>query len=299
MKVDQLTHFLETARHEHIGRAARILHISPSAISHSISRLEEELGQELFRKEGKRITLTPHGRLLAERAEQVLKSLAEIKNELSSATVEWTGSFELAATHTLLAQFLIPAWAELKKVQPQLVGQVTSLRSAEITQKASSGELDWGLAIGVLPHPGCHTEVLLETPLLPVTRARHPLQSKKGADRWTGLSDFPCASPKAFQGIEICENHPALKQFGIQQGVDLIFDSYEAALSYVASSNAWALVPAFLLDGPLGHNLKTIEPKGWKATTTLVAVTPRKKLLPLPLRQLTEQVRRKIALSRD
>ena len=50
MKLDQLTYFLEAARHEHIGKAAKAVAISPSAISHSISALEKELGRPLFKK---------------------------------------------------------------------------------------------------------------------------------------------------------------------------------------------------------------------------------------------------------
>ena len=41
MKIDQLRYFFETARQGHIGRAANIVAISPSAISHSIAALEE------------------------------------------------------------------------------------------------------------------------------------------------------------------------------------------------------------------------------------------------------------------
>ena len=72
MKLDQLTYFLEAARQEHIGKAARILAISPSAISHSIAALEEELGAPLFERKGKYIFLTNRGRRLMERAAELL-----------------------------------------------------------------------------------------------------------------------------------------------------------------------------------------------------------------------------------
>jgi LysR family transcriptional activator of glutamate synthase operon len=58
MKIDQLIYFAETAKEEHIGRAAKILGISPSAISHSIASLEGELQLKLFQKKGKNIFLT-------------------------------------------------------------------------------------------------------------------------------------------------------------------------------------------------------------------------------------------------
>ena len=83
MKIDQLQYFLETANLEHIGKASKVLAISPSAISHSISSLERELGRDLFEKRGKRIYLTPHGKLLKERASELLMQVESIKEEVT------------------------------------------------------------------------------------------------------------------------------------------------------------------------------------------------------------------------
>ena len=48
MNFDQLRYFVETARFEHIGKAAKSVAISPSAISHAIANLEDELGLDPF-----------------------------------------------------------------------------------------------------------------------------------------------------------------------------------------------------------------------------------------------------------
>src|ERR1700722_3577991 len=112
MKLDQLTYFLETAKQEHIGKASRVLAISPSAISHSISSLEEELGYPLFVKKGKNILLTNQGRLLMERAAEIVQRTQAIKDELTSDKLELQGHFRLAATHVLSAHFLAPSWIE-------------------------------------------------------------------------------------------------------------------------------------------------------------------------------------------
>ncbi len=62
MKFDQLSYFVEAAKQQHLGRAARVLGVSPSTLSHSISSLEEELGRDLFQKKGKTLALTLHGK---------------------------------------------------------------------------------------------------------------------------------------------------------------------------------------------------------------------------------------------
>ena len=50
------------------------------------------------------------------------------------------------------------------------------------------------------------------------------------------LSKLPAALPKAFAGIEVCEEHPALKRHLISLERRFAFDSYTAALALVLSS---------------------------------------------------------------
>ena len=83
VKLEQLSYFLEVAKTEHVGKAAKALAISPSAISHSIRKLEEEFGRELFVKQGKRIHLTSHGKLLMERARKLLEEADSIREDRS------------------------------------------------------------------------------------------------------------------------------------------------------------------------------------------------------------------------
>src|SRR5436190_23187236 len=110
MKFDQLQYFVEAARRQHIGQAALFLHISPSAISHSITALEEEFGKRLFEKHGRQIKLTPHGKLLLDRAEFLLTEAHRVREELSSDQLEMRGHYRIAATHTLCSEFLTPTW---------------------------------------------------------------------------------------------------------------------------------------------------------------------------------------------
>ena len=81
MKLEQLRYFAEVARTEHVGKAAKALHISPSCISHSISALEKELGRELFDRLGKNIVLTEWGKRLAVRAGDVFKLVSTLEDE--------------------------------------------------------------------------------------------------------------------------------------------------------------------------------------------------------------------------
>ena len=54
--------FLHLAESRHFGRSARAMHVSPSTLSRQIQRLEEDLGQPLFVRDNRTVTLTECGR---------------------------------------------------------------------------------------------------------------------------------------------------------------------------------------------------------------------------------------------
>src|SRR5262245_25276341 len=108
MTLDQLRYFCATAHYEHVGKAARAIAISPSALSHASSSLEAELGHRLFVRQGKRIFLSAHGRELQARASSLLASAEELREALASDTVALQGHFRLAGTHGLAAALLAP-----------------------------------------------------------------------------------------------------------------------------------------------------------------------------------------------
>ncbi len=80
-----MKYFLEVAESEHMTRSARRLHIAQPALSRSISRLEQELGVELFRREGRGLRLTGEGRLFQRRLRPLFLELQEVCSEVSSA----------------------------------------------------------------------------------------------------------------------------------------------------------------------------------------------------------------------
>lgn len=85
MELLQLKYFLETARYQHMSRAAEKLHIAQPALSQAIKRLEKELNVSLFVREGRGIKLSEQGILLAEKLQPIMKALEDIPGELSHA----------------------------------------------------------------------------------------------------------------------------------------------------------------------------------------------------------------------
>lgn len=88
MDTRQLQYFLAIARHQNISKAAEELHISQPALSTTLRTLEQELGQQLFDRQGKKLVINENGRYLASRAKSAFDILDEAKTALQTSVQE-------------------------------------------------------------------------------------------------------------------------------------------------------------------------------------------------------------------
>ena len=223
MNFEQLRYFVETAKQQHVGRAAKVLGISASAISHSIAHLESDLGVLLFDRKSKSIFLTSRGQELLEKAEGILNQISQVREELSGSEVH-SGKYTLAATHGLAARVLAPAWARLSKQYPRVSVDLISLRSAEVISSVLKRESDLGICFSPQKHPDLAIRVLDMGKLVFAIRKNHPFTKNKKA-LIAELSHYPAVLPKAFQGIEVCETDPIFKRLKLVPATKTAVDS--------------------------------------------------------------------------
>jgi DNA-binding transcriptional LysR family regulator len=271
MKLDQLQYFVETARRQHIGQAANFLHISPSAISHSITALEDELGHSLFVKHGRQIKLTTHGKILLDRAEFILSEVGRIREDLSSDQLKMKGHYRIAATHTLCSEFLTPIWIDLQREHPDLTATLYSLRSGEVLSRINASEIDLGFCFCPHSSPNHEQEIIHRGKLVFCFGNKHPFLKERKPEE---LAFYPSITAQAAQGIENCENHPAFQSLNIRPKVINLFDSYDVALRAIKSNAVWALLPDFLAYNHRAE-IETYIPCGWDAGYTIAAIWPK------------------------
>ncbi len=82
LNLHHLYHFWEVAREGHLTRASERLHVAPSALSIQIQQLEEQLGVELFNRQGRRLILTESGHFVLRYADAMFSLGQEMMSQL-------------------------------------------------------------------------------------------------------------------------------------------------------------------------------------------------------------------------
>jgi LysR family transcriptional regulator, regulator for bpeEF and oprC len=118
--VPLLVAFAEAAKRGSFARAARELHLSPSAVAKSVQRLERHLKLRLFQRTTRRVTLTQEGAALYERSRRVLEELAELELSAAGATAAPSGVLRVDAPIVYGRQVLVPLAAALARRYPGL-----------------------------------------------------------------------------------------------------------------------------------------------------------------------------------
>ena len=144
-------------------------------------------------------------------------------------------------SHDLVTSFA-SSWATINVAHSSHEIEIFSRRSAEVVQDLVEGKVDLGICYSPLQHPHLTSTSIVNGKLLPCARKGHPVL-KERLTSLAILSAFPAALPKAFAGVEVCEEHPALRTHSISLSRRFAFDSYSAALALVLSSNAWGYYP--------------------------------------------------------
>jgi len=267
MTLDQMKYFLEAAKFQHIGKAAKSLSISPSAISSGVTALESELGVSLFERQGKKIRLSDQGHYLRVKLERIFDDLAATELCLKANNSSMTGTYRLGASPFLSRHLLAPAWFSLQKKHSDLVGEFSSLHTARVVSDVLAGNLDLGLCFSPFRHPDLSQYDIAHGQLKIAVRKAHPLL--KDRECFKKLSDYPAAFHKPSPGVNLCVNHPIFDSYGINPKVSCLFDSDEIAIENLVSSNSWALLPDVVIEEFSGEVRELPVPKGWDAPYTI------------------------------
>ena len=142
LDVTRLRVLVAVARHGSVTAAAHALNYAQPSVSHHLARLEAETGTKLVQRAGRGIRLTDAGRLLAERATEVIGRLDAAENELAVFTGLRAGRLRLAAFPSALSTIVPAAAAIMYERQPSVDLRLTEAEPPEALRMLRAGYVD-------------------------------------------------------------------------------------------------------------------------------------------------------------
>ena len=195
MKLQQLRYALAVAQHNlNVSEAAQVLFTSQPGVSKQIRLLEEELGVQIFIRNGKRIiAVTEPGRAVLRVAEQIIHNVHNIKKISDDFALINSGVFTIATSHSI-ARFVLPeiivcfnkmfpkVSLVIKQGRPDEIGNMVMNREVDFAIVSEVGAVD-GREQALLPCGMWHYNV--------VVPAGHPLQAKGNDITLLDLRAYP------------------------------------------------------------------------------------------------------------
>ncbi len=194
MDIQALETFIKTAELLHFGKASRACNLSPSALTRTIQRLEEEVGQPLFIRDNRSAALTEAGNQLLAYARNAVQEWQHFQESIVEKDNAISGTLSVYASITAVYSLLPKLLETYRSAYPNVQLALRTGAAERAIEQLASGEID--LAVAALPdRKPAQLEFmpLAETPLLfiaPVT-ADFPLPKK------LDLSSIPLVVPQS------------------------------------------------------------------------------------------------------
>jgi molybdate transport repressor ModE-like protein len=253
LDVTRLKVLVAVARHGSVTAAARELNYAQPSVSHHIARLEAETGTQLLERVGRGIRLTEAGRLLAERAEEIIGRIDSAEAELAAHVGLREGRVRLAAFPSALGTLIPAAAARLAAETPGIEFMLTEAEPPEAVRMLRAGYVDVAVVFrhyqedldAAPPEPadeGTRGVLLLDEPVYLVTAA-----DANATDPSAGLTAH--AGSRWIAGCERCRSYlmRQCEAAGFTPRISFTTDDYIAVQALVAAGLGVTTLPELCL----------------------------------------------------
>ena len=250
MDLAQLEVFLTVAREGRFSRAAEKLYRTQSAVSQSIRKLEEDVGEPLFDRSSREGMLTDAGQVLREYAERLLN----LRNDAQEALVELRslhqGKLAIAANE-FTALYLLPVLASFRRLHPMIKITVQRSLGSHIPDDVLRHNCEFGVLTYDPQDAQLHAISVYLDELIFVVPPSHPLaKAPQVSIRQLGAETFVAhivASPYREKVIQ------AFKRHKTPLNMDIELPTLQAIKRFVAMGNGVALLPEISVENELAR----------------------------------------------
>ncbi|WP_346174730.1 LysR family transcriptional regulator [Streptomyces cuspidosporus] len=246
LSLDRLRTLYAVSRHGSVSGAAEGLHVTTSAVSQQLAKLERETGQQLLAKNGRGVRLTDAGRLLADHAARILSQVELAQSDLEAQRGQAVGELLMGAFPTAVRGIFPAALSRLRVEHPQLRAGLQEMEPDESVPAVVRGDIDLAVVVDwynkPLPMPdGLVKAPLLDDPVDVAMPADHPLADREAVDPEEFANDEWISWPKGgfcFDWLMI-----TLRGKGVEPRISHTAREHHTQLALIAAGLGVAVVP--------------------------------------------------------
>lgn len=264
LDLDRLRALNAVATYGSVSAAADVLHVTTSAVSQQVAKLEREVGQKLLERNGRGVRLTDAAVLLAAHADRILAMVEEAESDLEAHRGAVVGELTIAAFPTAARGLVPPALITLAKEHPRLTVCLREEEPDPTVPLVARGEIDLGIVQDWFNVPLAIPDGLVKASICDdvadiALPAGHPLAGREVIDLGELYGDAWIAPSLG----AVCRDWlvHTLRSADLEPRIAHTADEYATQLALVAAGLGAAVLPRLgRCDVPSGVRIVRVRP---------------------------------------
>ena len=211
MDFTALRYFCETANARSIRAASERLHVSPSAISRQIAKLEHELRAPIFDRRAQGMALTPAGEILQMKVEGMMREFDRVKSHVAALQDLRVGTVDVYGFQAAAGSIVAPVMNELHQRYPNIRFNFLASSTDETMEALANAAAEVGLVLNPPVRDTVQNVEIYRDNIVAVFGPKHPLAGRK-AVALSEVAEFSMVM--------------AVPSFGLRQQVERAFDRH-------------------------------------------------------------------------
>lgn len=249
MQHKHLEYFLHLSQSKSYNRSASALHLSPSALTRIIQRLEEEIGHALFIRDNRSVNLTHEGKKLLPVANNILSTWQQYKLSVDNDKKHLQGKLTLFCSVTASFSHLPQIIERFRQTYPQIEIQLLTGDPAQAVDIILKNEADVAIAAKPEHLPQAISLITIEELALSVISPKIPPENLKKMIENQDFKNIPFILPEAGAAREKADLW--LKQQQVKPNIYAQVAGHEAIISMVALGCGIGIAPNVVIENSL------------------------------------------------
>lgn len=244
MKIDfdGVQAFVVVAELGGFNKAARELHVTQTALTRRVQKLEAYLGLKLLDRTTRRVELTAVGREFLPQARAIVQEMTAAVEQLKDMSRRSTGHFTLACIPSMTSHVLPRVMQRYAQLYPGNRIRLLDGSSHEVRNAVLGGQAELGIAVHGEKHPDLAETVLFADALVFLCRSPHALEDRRTVS-WSDLRDTELIGISSFTATRVFMDYQLAKQ-GLRLQGNYEVQHHATAINLVAAGVGSAILPS-------------------------------------------------------